>query len=162
PPSWSEIKPSVGQSLISAIAVAKGQSNQVWVGYTDGKVFRTANGLAATPSWTAANSGLPNRYCSRLTVDPTNTSEGYAPFSGSEANTLWKSTDAGTPGRGGGGVVFPAVPYYDLAMHPDNSKVLILGTEVGLFVSDDEGQTWSPTNQGPTNAPVYRFFWMNK
>jgi hypothetical protein len=38
--------------------------------------------------------------------------------------------------------------------------LVYLGTELGLFVSDDAGATWSPTNQGPTNAPVYRLFWV--
>ena len=55
-PSWTRIKPpsaSPGSSrpfnAISAIAVAPGSSDQVWVGYEDGQVWRTDNGTARHP-----------------------------------------------------------------------------------------------------------------
>jgi hypothetical protein len=35
-----------------------------------------------------------------------------------------------------------------------------VGTEVGLFASDDAGKTWSPTNEGPTSCSVEDLFWM--
>jgi hypothetical protein len=47
-----------------------------------------------------------------------------------------------------------------LAIHPKNSKFLYLGTEVGLFSSEDAGTTWSPANEGPTNCSVDSLFWM--
>ena len=45
-PSWRAIKPSAGGN-ISAIAVGQGDSDVVWVGHRDGKVFRTTNGTRA-------------------------------------------------------------------------------------------------------------------
>ena len=49
-----------------------------------------------------------------------------------------------------------------LPMHPRRSDFLYLGTEVGVFTSEDAGVTWSPTNEGPTNCAVYDLFWMNE
>ena len=44
---------------------------------------------------------------------------------------------------------------YGVAQHPSNPSLLYTGTEVGLFASDDGGTTWSTSNQGPSDAPVY-------
>jgi hypothetical protein len=33
---------------------------------------------------------------------------------------------------------------------------------VGIFASEDDGQHWSPTNEGPTLCPVYQLVWMDK
>jgi photosystem II stability/assembly factor-like uncharacterized protein len=162
PPNWKEIKPPSGGSLISAVAAVKGTTGRVWVGHTDGKVFKSANATAAAPTWTEISLGLPSRQCTRVTLDPGSGQRAYATFGGYSKPNLFKTIDDGTKWIAVGANVLPEVPFYDLAIHPDNPKVLILGTEVGLFVSDDEGLTWSPTNQGPTNAPVYKLFWMNK
>jgi hypothetical protein len=37
-----------------------------------------------------------------------------------------------------------------------------VGTEVGLYCSEDAGTTWVPTSEGPSLCPVDDLFWMNK
>jgi len=155
------VKSPSGRSLISAIAVAKGDSNLVWVGHEDGQVFKTVDGASAKPTWTTLQ-GLPQRYCTRIIVTPKNPQQVFATFAGYQRGNLYVTPNGGATWTTVGAGVLPEVPYYDLAIHPDNAKILILGSEVGLFVSDDAGDTWSPTNQGPTNAPVYKLFWMDK
>ena len=49
-----------------------------------------------------------------------------------------------------------------LAVHPDQPAFLYLGSEVGVFASEDGGATWSPTNEGPTNTSVDDLFWLDK
>ena len=44
-PSWSRIKSSTG-SPISAVAVAVGNSDIIWVGHNNGLVYYTLNGTA--------------------------------------------------------------------------------------------------------------------
>ena len=39
---------------------------------------------------------------------------------------------------------------------------LYLGTEVGLFASDDGGATWSATNEGPTSCSVEDLIWSDE
>ena len=73
-PSWAAIKPSAGQP-ISAIAVAKGNSDIVWVGHTDGQIYKTVNGTAGSPVWqrmdhTGPSPLTPRRYCTGITIDP--------------------------------------------------------------------------------------------
>src|SRR5207237_278226 len=92
--------------------------------------------------------------------DPANKTV-YVTSTGYEAKNLNKTTNGGATWSSLGVGVLPEIPFYDLVVHPANKNLLYLGTELGLFVSDDGGATWSPTNQGPTNAPVYRLFWVN-
>jgi hypothetical protein len=159
--TWSSVKASVG-SLTSAIAIAPGVADRILVGHNDGRVYRTANGTAASPTWQAvddngANNPLPGRVCTRLVFDPNNASVVYATFGGFSLDNLWRSTDAGTTWQalpGTAPFVLPAAPVYGLAVHPDDSNVLYAATEVGLFASDDAGQHWTATNQGPANVVV--------
>lgn len=65
-PTWTNISNGlpVTDGAISAIAVNPKNPAQVWVafsGYVDGvKVFYSANGNTATPTWTNLSPGLPN------------------------------------------------------------------------------------------------------
>jgi photosystem II stability/assembly factor-like uncharacterized protein len=166
-PSWSAIKPQFGTTLISAIAVAPGNSSQIWVGYeqdwsaNSGAVFKTNNGQAAQPTWIRVDQGLAKRHCTRITIDPGNSQRAFATFGGYAADNLWTTTDGGQSWSALGDGSLPAVPNYDLAIHPDNADILILANEVGVFVSDDAGTTWSPTNRGPTNCAVFELFLMD-
>ena len=164
-PSWSAVKPSAGQR-ISAIAVARGNSNIVWVGHTDGQVYRTTNGLAASPIWqrmdhTGPSPLTPQRYCTNITIDPKNAQVVYVTFGGYVSGNVWKTTDGGATWTDISGTL-PQAPVRALAVHPRKTGFLYLGTEVGVFASDDGGSGWSPTNEGPTNCSVDDLFWMKE
>jgi len=41
---------------------------------------------------------------------------------------------------------------YDVRMHPDNpDKMYVTDAFAGVFISDDAGKTWYPSNQGLTD-----------
>jgi hypothetical protein len=163
-PAWRAIKPSAG-SPISALAVAKGNSDVVWVGHADGQVFKTANATTASPIWqkvdhTGAQPLSIDRYCTGITIDPNQDDAVYVTFGGYTQGNLWKTGDGGATWSNLGQAL-PAAPVRALAIHPDHAAFLYTGTEVGLFASEDGGAHWSPTNEGPTNCSVEDLFWMN-
>ena len=164
-PSWSAIKPSAGQP-ISAIAVAKGNSDVVWVGHIDGQVFKTTNGRAAAPVWqrvdrTGPSPLTPARYCTGITIDPRDAQTVYVTFGGYVAGNVWKTRDGGQTWTDISSTI-PKAPVRALTVHPRKSAFVYLGTEVGVFASEDGGATWSATNEGPTNCSVDDLFWMNE
>jgi len=164
-PIWSSVKSSIGKK-ISAIAVAKGNSNQIWVGHEGGEVFKTLNGTQANPVWqrmdhTGTNPLTPARYCTRITIDPSNPNIVYVAFGGYNRGNLWKTTNGGSQWSNLGNLL-PEAPVRAIAIHPRKNNFVYLGTEVGLFASEDGGATWSPTNEGPTNCSVDDLFWMNE
>lgn len=164
-PSWSSIKPSTG-SLISAVTIAGGDSDLVWVGHVNGEIYRARNSRAATPVWELVShrpgSPLqPNRMCTRIVIDPGDHSRVYLALAGYEPKNIWRTDDDGATWNDLGASL-PQVPVRCLAIHPRRPSFLYLGTEVGVFTSEDFGTTWSPTNEGPTNCSVSDLFWMNE
>jgi len=158
-PSWSSIKSSTS-SHISAIAVAPGTSDIIWVGHNNGDIYYSVNGTASSPSWTLISSAnLPRRYCTRLTVPASNPNTVYATFGGFNSGNVWRSTNNGaTWGNISGNL--PSAPVNSLVVHPLNGNLLYVGTEVGVFASQDGGTTWSTSNDGPANVAVDELFWM--
>jgi hypothetical protein len=164
-PSWEAIKPGAG-SHISAIAVAPGDSDVVWVGHEDGRVFRATDASAAQPAWQRMDGLGPRplqaeRYCTRIAIDPADTDIVYVAFGGYVSANVWGSRDGGATWANLGAAL-PAAPVKAIAVHPRRTSFVYVGTEVGIFGSEDGGRTWSPTNEGPTNCAVDDLFWMGE
>jgi len=167
-PTWASIKPPVPSPpgtppvRISALAVAVGDSDTVWVGHTNGALARTVDGTADQPRWSSVGSALlPPRYCTGITIDPVDKDVVYVSFGGFKRGNLWATRDGGTTWTDLS-TTLPTAPMRAVAVHPRRAELVYAGTEVGLFASEDAGVTWSPTNQGPTNCSVDDLFWMGE
>jgi hypothetical protein len=162
-PAWAIIKPGANGSFISAVAVAQGNSDIIWVGHNNGDVYSTTNGTALNPAWTRRDLGapnLPNRTCTRLTIDPNDDNRVYATFGGFSPDNIYRTTDGGiTWANIASGL--PSAPVRSLVVAPFNSNFLYVGTDVGVFASADGGATWSVGNVGAANVAVDELFWMN-
>lgn len=156
--TWRAIKPPLpgafpedDSGLISALAVAAGDSEEIWVAHNDGRLFHTRDGLAGTPSWEAiddneARNPLPARWPSRIVVDAFDRRRLFVAFGGFAAGNLWRSDDAGATwrrasGRGRSGL--PKAPLWSLAQHPDRPDTLVAGTEVGVYLTENAGRSWA-------------------
>ncbi|HEX6739090.1 MAG TPA: Calx-beta domain-containing protein [Vicinamibacteria bacterium] len=163
-PTWTAIKaPITGNQRISAVVVAQGNSDLVFVGYNNGDVYKTLNGTAASPIWTLVDTGLPNRRVTRITIDPADHNSVYATFAGFSPDNVWYSNNQGTSWvdrTGSGGTGLPDAPVRSLVLHPGRASWIYAGTEVGVFVSEDGGLNWSLPHDGPANVSVDELFWM--
>ena len=168
-PMWRAIKSSSGISEpISAIAVARGNDDIIWVGHADGDIYKTLDGTSNNPSWQKINSSVPgvnplpfNLYCTNITIDARNHNIVYITYGGYNKKNVWKTSDGGLTWSDIGNLL-PEAPVRALTIHPQNSDFVYLGTEVGVFASEDGGANWSPTNEGPTNCSVDDLFWMGE
>ena len=158
PLGWTNIKTTIG-SNISAIAVANGNSDIVWVGHNNGNIFVTTNGTAAAPTWTQLNTPSLGRRNTRITIDPTNSNRVYVTFGGYATGNVWRTDNAGASFVNITNNL-PIAPVRSLVVWQNNPNYLYVGTEVGIFASANGGQTWSPSNDGPTNCSVDELFWM--
>src|SRR5262249_12242165 len=102
-PAWRAIQAPRVPNLISAVAAAKSvstekRSDHVWIGYTDGAVFRSTNATAAKPTFKQVGTGgaLPDRYCTRIRIDPKDVNRVFASFSGYQTGNLWQTTNGGS------------------------------------------------------------------
>ncbi|MEQ1516763.1 MAG: hypothetical protein ABL931_09770, partial [Usitatibacteraceae bacterium] len=170
PPTWASIKAPVAtvnatdKPYISAVAVAEKDSNIIWTGHnasggTVGQVWKTTNGLSATPTWTRVGaSALPTSTVNRITIDPDNSDRVWVVYSGFAAARIWTTTD--------GGVTWtnihsnlPNVTLHDMKRHPTQANWLYVGAANGVYTSENGGQTWSTTNDGPASVRVRELFW---
>ncbi len=161
--SWVPAGPNFdGPSNQSAIAVAPSDSNIVYYAFSDGYVARSANALDADPDWEVfdENNGLPAEaaFLSSIAVDPSDPNTAYVTSSTFGAAHVYKTTDAGqnwNPIDGDVAIAgIPEVPAHWIAVRPCDSGQLYVGTEVGVFASDDAGASWAPANLGMANTVV--------
>ena len=166
PPDWRQIRAvtdSNSGSLVSALAVAVGHPDVVWMAQNDGQVFMTDNALAVAPTWrtvddNAGSDPLPNRFPTRILVSYANPSEVYLAFGGFSADNLWRTSDGGASWEsvdGTGLLSLPAAPVRGVTQHPHAPAWLFAGTEVGVYASMDGGTTWTIDDRGPGNVAVH-------
>ncbi|MEM6335960.1 MAG: hypothetical protein AAF752_05295 [Bacteroidota bacterium] len=172
--SWSSRRAATS-GTITAIDIAEGNSNVVWIGYTTGEVARSTNG---TSSWTRVDNNTsagsptpPNVVVTDIKVDPTNDNRVFVSFGGYATDRLWMTDDNGATWQnisGTGATALPAIQINTIETHPVRSNWLYVGTDLGVLASENRGATWSVTpryastpngNEGPVNTEVADLFW---
>lgn len=145
-----------------AITISPIDDNVIWaaadaLGGTGGYVSQNAAG-SAVPTFTA----LPvpfQRAVTRIAPDPIDLSvaygsiSGYAFFSGDTAGHVIQFNQYGTSSTliGTG---LPDVPANDIVADPGLANTLYLATDVGVFMTANDGASWVPMNDGFPNAIV--------
>jgi photosystem II stability/assembly factor-like uncharacterized protein len=161
-PTWTCIttnnpNPRLDLKAISAIAVTPGNSDIIWIGYSDGVVYQSSNGTGAFPKWTRKGPGALNE-CTGLAIDPNDGNTVYACFSGFGAGSLYRTTDGGTTWTNlSAGLTAGAL--HSVVVAPFNSSYVYVGSDLGVFGSADQGVTWSLANEGPANVQVLSLAW---
>src|SRR3954470_290414 len=133
----------------------RGKGGRIWVGAAGGGVWRTANGLAATPTWAPASDGMESNAIGSLTVDPHDAS-GNPLYAGtgepngsgdSEAGVgLYRSSNGGTSWTlvGGSRAVSIDRSIGAVLVDPADPSHLFIGTDV------------APRRSAPPEPPVHR------
>ncbi|HEX4959693.1 MAG TPA: hypothetical protein VF173_02555 [Thermoanaerobaculia bacterium] len=169
--SWTPISTALGgaatipelagiQNPISAVAVAPSNPNRIYVAYYDGKVFTTANGGSASPTWTLAAAGLPGRPVTALAVHPVNDATVFAAFAGFGTHSLYRSTNAGTSwGALDDSILgdFAGASVNTLVIQPASPYPVWAGTDTGVYSRDDADSSvaiWYKS-KGLPNVAVY-------
>ncbi len=166
---WSRIRDSLGTPgpKCSAIDIQNGNSSVIWVGYTNGTVSRTTD---AGASWTNVDGGftpLPDRYVTDIAINPFDGNEVFVTFGGYNSDEVWRTVDFGTSWSqrtGSGDNALPALQVNTVRFHPLNPNWVYIGTDLGVFASEDKGLNWNVTslygiNEGPANVEVDELFW---
>lgn len=167
---WSSIRGTLpGTPLCSAIDIAETNSSHIWVGYDNGRVSRSTNGGT---NWSNLDDNganpLPNRIVTDIAVNPVNSSEAFVTLGGYNNNSVWFTSDGGQNWQQRTGTAptsLPSVQVNTVRYHPANPQWIYIGTDIGVFVSEDKGLTWNLTprfgigHDGPVNTEVSELFW---
>ena len=97
------------------------------------RIYKTTNGGT---SYTNITGTLPDRFYSKIAVDPTNHNRIAVALSGFGTSHVFLSTNGGTNWTDIGGGL-PDVPHNTLAFDPDNVGVLYVGSDLGVFYAQN-------------------------
>jgi len=157
---WVEVLgPNASDPRCSAIEIAPNGSRVVWVGYENGYILKTENfGM----DWTYVEDfggPLPNEPVTDIEINPNDPEMALITFGGYYSNRVWLTVDGGdnwTCRSGSGENSLPEVQVNCITFHPGNENWLYVGTDIGMFASEDLGQTWNVTPRyGSSEGPVF-------
>ncbi|MDT8325175.1 MAG: hypothetical protein RRA94_13775, partial [Bacteroidota bacterium] len=138
-----------GCYYISAISVAPYDGNLVFAGGTGGGVSISTD---AGSEWNSVpDSLLPTGYCSA--VRSFRPGVIYATYATYGLEKVWRSTDMGTHWESISGDL-PDTPLNDVI---ELDGRIIVGSDVGAFISEDEGRHWQRLGTGLPSVSVQRF-----
>jgi photosystem II stability/assembly factor-like uncharacterized protein len=154
--SWTLAGPSFG-SEISAIAVAPIHGDVVYVGLNTGRVWTSMNALSTSPDWVRRDADLPPGWVTSVAVDPVDPMRAYLTISTFDMPHVYRTDDGGATWRSIDGVAargIPDIPCHWIAVRACDRDQLFVGSELGVFASEDGGETWEPANAGLAHTVV--------
>lgn len=161
-PSWSAISPDLTDGtnnrfhLISTLDESPLNSELLYVGTNDGKVWRTDDGGA---NWIDISAGLPIRYVTDIKVSPTFEDYVYVTHSGYKDGDylprVHRSKDRGANWEDISSNL-PNLALNDVFILPDyDDEVLFVASDGGVHASFDAGVTWERLGNNMPIIPVY-------
>jgi hypothetical protein len=158
--TWGVSNASLGFSgFVQSVAIAPSNSAALYAGTDGGFVYKTANGNTGTAAtWADCDSGaLPSAPTTSLAVDRANANTLYATFGNFGVGHVFKTTDCTTWTNITGNL--PDVPVTSLVTYASSpNPVLVAGTDVGVFISTDNGTSWSALQAGLPNVGIQQLF----
>lgn len=124
------------------------------------KMWKTTNGTAASPTFTEITGTLPDRYYSKIAVDPSDPNRLAVTLSGFGSSHVFLSADGGTTWCDIGGGL-PNLPHNTVMFDPNNSATIYVGNDIGIFYANNvptgalgssQALTWTAYNEGFTDA----------
>ncbi|HEX8169872.1 MAG TPA: glycosyl hydrolase [Thermoanaerobaculia bacterium] len=146
-------------TTIITISESTKDPNTIWVGTDDGNVQVTRDGGKSWTNVVANVKGVPPRtWVSRVDTSHTDANTAYVTFDGHRTGDMktyvYRTRD--------GGKSWEALPTADVRGYAHviredlvNPNLLFLGTEMGLYLSLDAGQSWAQFKENFPSVPVY-------
>jgi len=120
---------------------------RMYAGTSNGHVAVCDDVLADAPAWSDISGTLPGGNVADIAIDPNDASRVFLARSAFAAPHLFRWNDAAsdwdTVGEG-----LPGVPANSVAVDPLDGNVVYVGTDIGVYASEDGGDTFVPFMTG--------------
>ena len=146
---WTQIATTgvVGGS-VSAIGISWTNINKIYIGTSNGRILVTTNNGS---SWSTLT-GFP--YVSDFIVDNTNDNICYATLGGTAGQHVLKTTDGGATWNNITSNL-PNIAANSVVLRTASPRMVLVGTDIGVFQSIDEGASWVSFNSGLPAVEIY-------
>ena len=165
--NWSTITTGTPNVNISTVEIAPGNANEIWLGYDNGTIQRTTDGGT---NWSnITDPALPGKFVTDIAINPNDNTQVTVTFgAGYSDDVIWYSDDAGASWQNRS--LPDSMQVYCAIWHPTVADWLYVGTDIGIFASEDAGQNWSITplisghpsgigSDGPVFIAVVELVW---
>ena len=161
--NWNAIKTDASLNRrISAIDIAQGNSNIIWVGYSNGDVAYTDDGGT---TWNAVDGngiGLPNRFVTDISIHPGDHDNVMITLGGYNQENIYFTTNEGSSWFNRS-LDFP-MQVNTVRWHPVAPEWVYVGTDYGIMASENFGSDWSVrpfigNNEGPVFTRIEELVW---
>jgi photosystem II stability/assembly factor-like uncharacterized protein len=150
--SWRAVSPVLATTgAISAIAPAASDPGTVYAGTSTGLLYVTRD---TGTTWTQRTSGLPQRFITDIAVDRADPLTAYVTVSGFGSGHIFRTTNGGQSWSNVSANL-PDVPVNAVLLDPASRAIVMLGTDLGVFVSADGGASWTVLEDGMPNVAVF-------
>ncbi|MEP0860135.1 MAG: T9SS type A sorting domain-containing protein [Ignavibacterium sp.] len=151
--SWTAISSPVnGTYPIREMAISKTNPNIIYA-TSNALIFKSTNGGV---NWTNVTTGLPNRTITSVYVHPSDENTVLLTFSGFGTDKVYKSTNGSSSWVSIDGPL-PDAPVNDLfiyTINPGKPNTYFVATDIGVFVTDDNGVSWTEIPSGIPNTVI--------
>jgi photosystem II stability/assembly factor-like uncharacterized protein len=143
-----------GGAKVSSVTVSPNENDRVYFGLDNGDVVRVDNANSSSASGTLIRSG--SNYVSSIAIAEGNENHIIVTYSNYGVVSVWSTTDGGTNWTDIEGNL-PDIPIRSVIFHPNDDTQVLLGTELGVWTTDEvdgSDTEWVPNNTGFANARV--------
>lgn len=151
-PTWNTAIDN-GNDPIVSVTFAPSTPGKAYAISASGKVF-SKNDVNAAGAWLEPG-GWNTSGVRQLAVNPQHEDRLYAITS----NKVARSIDSGVSWTEVGAGSLPNSEFNSIVAHPSDAQTLYLGADSGVYISLDEGRTWSPYDTHLPNAEVLQIYW---
>ena len=150
-------------STVSATTISPIDGDHAYAGTVGGRIYRTTT--LGSGGWAdITDPAMPSADVTWVEVDPNDVTGDtlYATFADYGPDRIWKSTDGGTSWSSIHGDL-PEIPLFSVRVDPTDASRLFLGSELGLFTTDDNSRgvfTWEHYNYGMAWTRVVQLYFV--
>jgi len=149
--TWTKISDSLtgggGAGLRVLTPVVSDETIVLYAASSQGHLWRTDDALAASPIWVDVAGDYPGGTVTDIAADPTDPKRVFITRGEFGANHLYRSTLGGTEWAPVGSGL-PNIPANSVAIDPRSLQRIFIGTDVGVFVSENSGTTFVAAMDG--------------
>lgn len=165
--SWAPVTGSLSAN-ITGLAVHPGDSNTIYAGTSDGHVYRIQKtgatwAVADVTTTDITDTGMPaGQFISDIAVDTGGTvwvtfsAITWTEWTGEFGNNhVFRRVPGSMMWEGRNNGLAMANPVNTIVIDPASSNRLFIGTDLGVFRTDDAGGMWTLWDEGLPNVPIF-------